>query len=163
MRSNPIPPFIIMKAKRNIGLPRIKPFFLKRISPYLVYKSYTAAFLPQIYQYTHLHPADGPQGGDELIMAVTPERTKHIACHTLGMQSHNHVFLIHNIPMNKGAVLLIIPVIIKCRHLKLPISRWKISYGLYPYTYFITPDSTALMVFIFIEEVFNIFTCQSGR
>src|SRR4030065_1519956 len=163
MRSNAILPLIIMKAKRNIGLPRIKHFFLKRISPYLVYKAYTAAFLPQIYQYTHLHPADRPECGNKLIMAVTPERTKHIACHTLGMQSHNHVFLIHNIPMNEGAVLLVIPVIIKSRYLKLPISRWKISYGLYPYTYFIASDSAALMVFIFIEEVFNIFSCQSGR
>src|SRR3972149_1413011 len=113
MRSNAILPFIIMKAKRNIGLPRIKPFFLKRISPYLVYKSYTAAFLPQIYQYTHLHPADRPHCSNKLVMAVTPERTKHIACHTLGLQSHNHGFLINDIPMNKGAVFLIIPVIIK--------------------------------------------------
>src|SRR4030065_2454130 len=113
MRSNAILPLIIMKAKRNIGLPRIKPFFLKRISPYLVYKAYTAAFLPQIYQYTHLHPADGPEGCNKLVMAVTPERTKHIACHTLGMQSHNHIFLIHNIPMNKGAVLLTMPGTLK--------------------------------------------------
>src|SRR3972149_6488662 len=107
MRSNAILPFIIMKAKRNIGLPRIKPFFLKRISPYLVYKSYTAAFLPQIYQYTHLHPADGPHGGDELIMAVTPERTKHIACRPPRQSVPREARASRRSPMDKGAVLLI--------------------------------------------------------
>src|SRR4030066_1191199 len=98
MRSNAIFPLIIMKAKRNIGLPCIKPFFLKRISPYLVYKSNTTAFLPEIYQNPHLHPANCPDCSNELVMAVTPERTKHIAGYTLGMKPDNYIFLIHNIP-----------------------------------------------------------------
>ena len=72
--------FISLMAQMQIGIHRIKAFFLELVCLYLIHQAYSATFLLKVEQYTAAFLFNHLHGAVKLLSAVAAARTEYVAC-----------------------------------------------------------------------------------
>jgi hypothetical protein len=160
MGGNAVLPFVIPETQRAVGLCRIQPFFLESVRTDLVGKPDPATLLPEIEQDPAPHFADRPESRHQLVVAITPEGPQDVPRQALRMDADGHSFLVEDLSMDQGRVFLIIFVVAKSDHLKIPIERGEVGYGEDLHADPVLADPFTLMILIFFEELLDLLPRQ---